>query len=221
MRNADLLGLVRDQLFIEVSKGGEGLLAPARLAAQDDLALLVAAQQGLDLQHRADDGSSLAHAPAALEIGEVVDREILAHHVAALRNFLHDLVKGRAVFEHACSLDHEQPLAERGGISVDGGNLPLREFFLQLLHSEGGSMCRAADAAGHADVDCIISGRKRLTQRLEKTGDVDHGGRHGCTAAHCVIVSLAVKVHSRVLMRLDTADQVGQRNHAQGIFLNV
>ena len=84
MRDADLLGLVRDQLFIEVGKGSEGLLAPARLAAQDDLALLIAAQQGLDLQHRADDSGSLAHAAAALEIGEVVDREILAHHVAAL-----------------------------------------------------------------------------------------------------------------------------------------
>ena len=82
-------------------------------------------------------------------------------------------------------------------------------------------MCRAADAAGHADVDRIVPGCKRLSQRFEKTGDVDHGGRHGRAAAHCVIVGLAVKVHSRVLMRLDTIDQVGQRDHAQGIFLNV
>ena len=28
MRDADLLGLIRDQLFIEVGKGGEGVLAP-------------------------------------------------------------------------------------------------------------------------------------------------------------------------------------------------
>ena len=60
VRDADLFRLVRDQLFIEVSKGSEGLLAPARLAAQDDSALFVAAQQGLDLQHRADDSGSLA-----------------------------------------------------------------------------------------------------------------------------------------------------------------
>ena len=143
------------------------------------------------------------------------------HITTPLRNFLHDLVKGCAVFEHTRSLDHEQPLAERGGICVDGGNLPLREFFLQLLHSEGGSVCRAADAAGHADVDRIVPGRKRLTQRFEKTGDVDHGGRHGRAAAHCVIVGLTVKIHCGILMRLDTVNGIVQRDHAQGIFLNV
>ena len=82
-------------------------------------------------------------------------------------------------------------------------------------------MCRAADAAGHTDVDHIVAGREHLAQRLKKAGEIDHGGRHGRAAAHCGIVGLAVKVHSRVLMRLDTIDQVGQRDHAQGIFLNV
>ena len=138
-----------------------------------------------------------------------------------LRNFLHDLVEGCAVFEHARSLDHEQALAERGGIRVDGGDLPLREFFLQLFHCEGRSMRRAADAAGHADVDRVVTGNERLAQRFKKTGDVDHGGRHGCSAAHRVIVGLAVKINGRILMRLDTVDQVGQRDHAQSIFLNV
>ena len=45
VRDTDLLGLVGGQLLVEVGQRGERLLAAARLAALDDLALIIAAQQ--------------------------------------------------------------------------------------------------------------------------------------------------------------------------------
>ena len=45
VRDADLLGLVGDELLVKVRQRGERLLAAARLAALDDLALVIAAQQ--------------------------------------------------------------------------------------------------------------------------------------------------------------------------------
>ncbi len=221
VRDADLLGLVGDELLVKVRQRGERLLAAARLAAQDDLALVIAAQQRLDLEHGADDGGSLAHAAAALQIGEVIDREVLAHRMAAAGDLLDDQRERRAVFEHTRGLDHQQPFAERGGIGVNGGDFPLREFFLQLLHGHGGRMRRAADAAGHADIDHVVAGRQRRVQRLEKRAKVDHGGGYGRAAAHGVIVGFPVEINSRILMRFNTVDEVRQRDDAQGIFLNV
>ena len=221
VRDADLLGLVGGQLLVEVGQRGERLLAAARLAALDDLALIIAAQQRLDLEHGADNGGSLAHAAAALEIGEVINCEVLAHGAAALGDLLHDEREGCAVFEHTRSLEHQQPLAERGGIGVNGGNLPLRELLLQLFHGHGGSVCRAADAAGHADVDHVVSGGQCRMQRLQKSGEVNHGGGHGRTAAHGVIVSLAVKIDCGILLCLHAVNGIVQRDNTQGIFLNV
>ena len=141
--------------------------------------------------------------------------------MAAAGDLLDDQRERRAVFEHTRGLDHQQPFAERGGIGVNGGDFPLREFFLQLLHGHGGRMRRAADAAGHADVDHVVSGGQCRVQRLQKSGEVNHGGGHGRTVAHGVIVSLAVKIDCGILLCLHAVNGIVQRDNTQGIFLNV
>ena len=141
--------------------------------------------------------------------------------MAAAGDLLDDQRERCAVFEHARSLEHQQPLAERGGIGVNGGDFPLREFFLQLLHGHGGRVCRAADAAGHADIDHVVSISQCFMQRLQKSGEVNHSRGHGRAAAHGVIVGFSVKVHGRILLRLHAVDGIVQGDNTQGIFLNV
>ena len=141
--------------------------------------------------------------------------------MAAAGDLLDDQRERRAVFKHPRGLEHQQPLAERGGIGVDGGNLPLREFFLQLLHGHGGRMRRAADAAGHADIDHVVSISQCFMQRLQKSGEVNHSRGYGRAAAHGVIVGFPVEINSRILMRFNAVDEVRQWDDAQGIFLNV
>ena len=58
-------------------------------------------------------------------------------------------------------------------------------------------------------------------QRLQKSGEVDHGRGHGRTAAHGVIVSLAVKIDCGILLCLHAVNGIVQRDNTQGIFLNV
>ena len=94
--------------------------------------------------------------------------------MAAAGNLLDDQRERRAVFEHTRGLEHQQPFAERGGIGVNGGDFPLREFFLQLLHGHGGRMRRAADAAGHADVEHIVALRERTLKVFRHQGGIDH-----------------------------------------------
>ena len=82
-------------------------------------------------------------------------------------------------------------------------------------------MRRAADAAGHADIDHVVSISQCFMQRLQKSGEVDHGRGHGCAAAHGVIVSLTVKIDCGILLRLHAVDGIVQGDNTQGIFLNV
>lgn len=174
MGDADARGLIQRALIEIVRQLGVGLLIPAHLAAGNDVARLVAAQDGLDAEHRADQRRRAGDAPAALEVVEIVHREELAHVGAARENAVADLLKAPARAQQLRRLEHLQALAERGGIGVDGHDFGVRIFFPQLLRRERRGVRRAADAAGHTDVEHIVALRERAFKERRRRCGVDH-----------------------------------------------
>ena len=112
MGNADRAAAVCHKLIITLRQREQRLLSAAALAAENDLSLGIAGEQRLDLEHCADDACNAADASAALEIFEVVDREILSLGVADLCNRLDDLAQSDAFLKQLRSLQHKQTLAK-------------------------------------------------------------------------------------------------------------
>ena len=218
MRDADGGGLVRAEVLIALGKLGKRLLSAARFTAQDDLSLLVAGQDRLDLQDRADHGGDAAEPAAALEILQIVHGEILADAVLFLLERFDDGIERRALVAQTRRTQHLQALAQGGGKRIDNGDTPLRIGLAQLAGGKLRRLRRTADAAGHSDVEHVLSRLEALLHGSKERTRAYHRGLYRRTGAHGVIKRLAVKIVLRDVLL--PVERVGKRDDAQVIALD-
>lgn len=82
------------------------------IAAGDDVSRLIAAQDRLDAQYRADERRRAGNTPAALQVGKVVHGEKLAHVRSAHEQLFLDLFEALPFLDHLRRLQHLQAFAE-------------------------------------------------------------------------------------------------------------
>ena len=85
-----------------------------------------------------------------------------------------DLIEALSLFDHARGFEHLQPLAKGGSVGVDRDDLPRGVFFRQLARGDNRGLRRAADAAGHADVEHIVALRERTFKVVRHQVGIDH-----------------------------------------------
>ena len=194
MRDADRLRLrVADQLFIALGDGLDGALAAAELGEADDLALRVALEQGLDLQHGPDGGFEIGQAAGPAEVAQVVDREDLRHAVPQRTQKGVGVVDAHPLAAAVDRAHDEQTLAERGAVGVNEQELARREFLAQLTRGDLAGGVGAADTGGHAHEQHVLPRLQHRGQHIEIALRRDLRGRDLRSAAHLRIKGLRVE----------------------------
>ena len=177
--------------------------AAAHLFKADDLALVVALEQGLDLQHGTHGRGQVGKTPAALEIAQVVHREHLADAEAAVQQPLGRGVHTQAELAVAHGPDHQQPLAQRGAQRIDKPELAVGKLLPQIRRRDRGGVERAADAGGHADEEDVAALLQLLPEEIGIALRGDLRGRHDLPSAHVVIKGLSLKMKIRRLFAVN------------------
>ena len=88
---------VHSELAELLGKRPDGGASAADLEHIDEVALVVNVEHGLDVEQTADKGCRCAHAPAALEIDQIIHGEPVADMQAGVFTELCDLLYGGAV----------------------------------------------------------------------------------------------------------------------------
>ena len=207
MRDAHhLAGGVHHQLVVVLCQGFDGLSAATGLGVGDDLALLIALQQGLDLQHGADQRHRAGHAPGLFQEHQIVHHEDLAH-VAPQRQKppggFRQVQPGMLVFHRP---HHQYALAQGRAQGVHQAEFPLGIAFPQLDHGHLGGLVGAGDARGHAHEQYVLPGLQQGLEVVDVCLGIDLAGGHAQAVAHGGIESRAVKglrVHAGHLPAVD------------------
>ena len=182
-----------DVLIVPLGQGGNGLLHAPALLHGDDLAVLIAHQHGLDVQHRAHKGGGVGEPPRPPQVQQVVHGEHLAHVLAVLAQVEGGLLGPHAHVPHPGGLHHHQALPQRGGLGVHGADLPVRERLTQLLRRHDGGLIGAADARGHAHVHDVLPLPQPGGKGVDKPLGVDLGGGDLQPVADGAVKPLAVE----------------------------
>ena len=158
MGNANGGGLVLHQLVIFFHQRLQRPLLAAELAIQDNFALLVALQNGLDLQQGACQTGTAGDAAAAMEVFQVVHHKILLHLAAAGAGKGHQFIQRFTLPGQLGRFQHHQPLAKRRAAGVDyhhpAGFVVFGHFLTDQINAPAG----AADTAGNSQIQHIVSG---------------------------------------------------------------
>ena len=212
---ADRLRGIVAELGIEVRQFLNGAVFAAHLAAQDDLALLIALQDGLDVQDRPCQLRAAGDAPALVQVLQVIHDEELLHPAAHAAHALDQLLHRRARLRALRDLDGDQSLAEGRAAAVDHAELAARILCHQLVRRETHAPAGTADAAGNADIQQVIPCGQHRLHPLGGILRVDHRGLDLRTAADGIVVRWAVELALRQL----AVDAVRQRKRPDVILL--
>ena len=143
---ADIDGIVfaqRLQLRHFIDKGGNGLLAPHRLADRNEMPLVVHVQNGLDFEQRADRRRRAADAPAALQVEQIVHREEMADMPFEFLGVVARLFDGRARIRLLHDVIDKKPLPERRAERIHHIHLAVGILFAKLLRRQTIALARA------------------------------------------------------------------------------
>ena len=158
--DAQLLHLVDQRL--------ERSLGAARLAHGNEPALAVGVHDGLDAQHRADEGRRGAHATAALEVVEIVHDEPVALGLEDAPHICRQRLDVGAVEQHS--------LSARGGERVDDNDLRVGVLAFQVLRRDAGGLVGGGQGRGEADAQDILPLLQNGGHGVLKLAHVDGGG---------------------------------------------
>ena len=121
-----------------------------------------------------------------------------------------DFAAGHSLLRLLRGLKHHQPLAERGRIGVDGHDLPLGIAVHQVDRRHRRGLRRAADAAGHTDIEHIVARAHGRFKKAPRGLRVYHRGLDGRAIAHGVVKLRAVEVRILGIDHLSAVDGVGK-----------
>ena len=152
-------------------------LAPG-LVEQDDLALLVAPEDGLDLQQGAHQRRRTGDAAALAQILQVVHSEILAVILAV---------------HEGGGLQGRDSRPQRRAHAVDGADPAAGIFLHQLVPGQLGRPPAAADAGGNAEIHHVVPLGHIGLEGFFCIVRVHHGGAHVGAGAQGLIILVAVQ----------------------------
>ena len=138
---------------------------------------------------------------------------------SAREQLLFDLLKALPLFDHPRRLHHLHPLAERGGVGVDGQDPALGIALFQLARGDDRRMRRAADAAGHTDIEHIVARGERTLKVFLDQRRADHRRFDDRALAHRAVEGRAVKIRIVGIVRRLSVHRVGKRDDRDVVLL--
>ena len=190
--------------------GGNDLFTASVLGVGADVAGGIAPENGLDVQHGADQCAGTADPSGALQEIQIVHREELQHfrcfciqRVRGLRNgFARGTEIGAPTGEKAC--------AEAGAEGVHNADDPAGKFRHQFFRGKPCCLNGTADAGGHTDIDHVVSCLQLRCEVGQKQVGIEQGGIHLRTLPEHIIKLVEIKaVHVSVVGTGDTVQVVG------------
>ena len=171
-----LVAGVPDQLVVELGQGLDGLAPAPGLAVHDDVAELVPLEQGLDVEHGAQQGLRPGNPPPSAEVEQVIHGEQVGDAQAEGEQDVGGLVQAHPLLPQGEGPQDQQPFTQGGGQGVHHAQPALGEFPLQLLGGDAGGLIGGADAGGGADEENVQPRLERRLQIFDKALGRDHGG---------------------------------------------
>ena len=193
MGDADQVVQVDGPLLIDAHQPLDGPQLAPGLVEQDDLALLVAPEDRLDLQQGAHQRRRTGDAAALAQVLQVVHSEILAVILAVHCHFLHQLVQAHALAHQGGGLQSRDPRPQGRAHAVDGADPALGILLHQLVPGQLGRPPAAADAGRNAEIHHVVSLGDIRLKGLPGVVRVHHGGAHVGAGAQGLIILVAVQ----------------------------
>ena len=157
------------------------------------MALLIAAEDGLEVQHRADQCGGCLHTARAVQEHQVADREEFAEVLDLLLQHGSGLCGTAALVPQFGCAAGQQAGAEARTHGVHGADGPLREFVAQLRGCDARSLIGAADPGRQADIHNIQPLLQRGAEMIEEDLRVEQGGCDALALPQQFIVGVGIK----------------------------
>ena len=126
-------------------------------------------KNGLQVYQSADDGSGFRNAAAAVQVEQIIDRELMAEMQDVRFDPFGDFLHGFALFLHHNGFIYDQTLSERSGEGVDHDDLPVGKFLHQSIGAGKCILAGRAETGGKSDMQNIISFRNLRADLLDET----------------------------------------------------
>ena len=201
MGNADgRMGIVYG-LGIDVRQSLQRLFLAPDLAVHHDLALLVAPEDGLHLQNRTGQPRAAGNTPAPVQVFQVIHHEKLLHTGTKTAGKFFQFFQALALPGQSGGLNNHHSLSQRGPPGVHHPDSAFAVLFRQLLALQLHAPAAAADAAGYAQIQHILSLPQTFPHGLRRLLGVHHGGLHHSPRAHGPVEGSAVELNAPVRLR--------------------
>ena len=183
------------------------------------MAFLVTAEDGFDAEHRSHHGAGAAESTGAIQEHQIVHRKIFAQIIGGCDQLVRRLVHIFSRFPQVRCHQRQQTGTESRAAGVHGTHRPVREFVLQFLRSHHRCIVGAADAAGKAHIDHILTCLQSLAEMIHKELGVEQAGLDQLTFAQQIVMGRRIKrIDVAVVNMLNAVQRIGAGQHLNSVF---